>query len=306
MAAVSVVFLGSGPVAAESLRLLQQSFAVEAIITKSTTERMLKEAAPKDTPVLIANTKKELDAVVAAERFSSSTGVVIDYGVIISREVINSFAKGIINSHFSLLPEWRGADPITFSILSGQSETGVSLMLINEALDEGDLLAQAPFTLESSTTTPQLTQDLIELSDQMLRTILPDYIAGDIEPADQLSATIAHSKVPTYSRKLTKADGVLDFTKSAEQLEREIRAFTEWPKSRTTIANKDVVIMSAKVVDLQMGELGKIARLDKRLLIQTASGCLEIVSLKPAGKKEMTAAAFLAGYGHVLPKIINP
>jgi len=305
MTAASVVFLGSGPVAAESLRLLQRSFTVEAVITKSTTEQMLKDAAPEGAPVLIANTKKELDSIIAAEHFSSPVGVVIDYGVIISREVIDSFAKGIINSHFSLLPEWRGADPITFSILSGQRETGVSLMLINEALDEGDLLAQAPFVLERSITTPQLTQDLIELSDQMLHSIVPDYLAGRIEPANQLSATIASSSVPTYSRKLTKADGVLDFTKPATQLEREVRAFAEWPKSRTTIADRDVVIMSTKVVDLQIGDPGEVVMLDKRLLIQTASACLEIVSLKPAGKKEMTAAAFLAGYGHAVPKITN-
>jgi methionyl-tRNA formyltransferase len=300
---LSAVFLGSGPVAAESLRLLQKHVLIEAVITKASTEDMLRSAAPQDTPVLIANNKRELDAVNGEHQFTSPVGIVIDYGVIISPMVINSFPKGIINSHFSLLPELRGADPITFAILSGAARTGVSLMLIDEGLDTGDLLAQSPYELTSDITTPELTEHLIELSDHMLREILPQYLAGDIVPVDQLSASIVDDKAPTYSRKLTKDDGLLDPNKSAVQLEREIRAFAEWPKTRMQIGNKDVVITSSRVSDLQIGGLGYIAQKDKRLLIQTVDGTLDILTLKPASKKEMTAEGFLAGYGHLVPKL---
>lgn len=299
----SVVFLGSGPVAAKSLRLLQNHTRIEAVITKASTEDMLRSAAPEDTPVLIANNKRELDTLIGEQQFTSPVGIVIDYGVIISPAAINSFPKGIINSHFSLLPELRGADPISFAVLSGAARTGVSLMLIDEGLDTGDLLAQSPYELTNDITTPELTEQLIELSDHMLREILPKYIAGDITPADQIHASIADSKVATHSRKLTKDDGILDTDKSASQLEREVRAFIEWPKTRTKIGDKDVVITSAIVSNIQIGEIGSIAQKDKHLLIQTADGTLDVLTLKPAGKKEMTAEGFLAGYGHLVPKL---
>lgn len=299
----SVVFLGSGPVAAQSLRLLQKHTVIEAVITKSSTELMLRAAAPVNTPILIANNKRELDALVSEQQFSSPVGIVIDYGVIISPAVIDSFPKGIINSHFSLLPELRGADPITFAILSGAPRTGVSLMLIDEGLDTGDLLAQSPYELTDDVTTPELTEQLIELSDHMLQEILPQYLSGKVVPVDQLGASIAESKIPTHSRKLTKDDGLLDPNKSAVQLEREVRAYAEWPKTRTKIGDKDVVITSAIISNLQIGKPGYIAQNDKHLLIQAADGTLDVLTLKPAGKKEMTAEGFLAGYGHLVPKV---
>lgn len=298
----SVVFLGSGPVAAQSLRLLQDHAHIEAVITKASTEEMLRGASPADTPVLTANNKHELNALIAEQQFVSPVGIVIDYGVIISPQTINSFPKGIINSHFSLLPELRGADPISFAILSGATRTGVSLMLIDEGLDTGDLLAQCPYELTNDITTPDLTEQLIELSDRMLREILPKYLNDDIVSVDQIQATIADSKTPTHSRKLTKDDGVLDTSKSAVQLQREVRAFIEWPKTRIKIGNKDVVITSTIVSDLQIGKPGDIVQSNKHLLVQTAEGTLDVLTLKPAGKKEMTAASFLAGYSHLVPK----
>lgn len=303
MSPFSVVFLGSGPVAAESLRLLRQHTAVEAVITKSSTEAMLRAAAPDEVPVYTANNRRELDALLAEHTFTSPVGVVIDYGVIISKQSIDRFPMGILNSHFSLLPEWRGADPITFSILSGQPETGVSLMLIDEGLDTGNLLAQAIHKLTDDVMAPDLTHDLIELSDKMIQEILPIYISGDIQPVDQVSASIAPTKIPTHSRKLTKLDGILDPNKPASELSREVRAFIEWPRTRTTIADKDVVITSTYVADLQFGKTGDVAQRDKHLFLQTVDGSLDVLTLKPAGKNEMTAAAFLAGYGQSIPKV---
>jgi methionyl-tRNA formyltransferase len=122
----TILFFGSGPVAAASLRSLADNFSVEAVITKAVPAHH-KGVAPVEElagelglPIIFASTKKELDEVFTERTFTSKVGVVVDYGVIISQEVIDVFPLGIVNSHFSLLPEWRGADPITFSILSGQ------------------------------------------------------------------------------------------------------------------------------------------------------------------------------------------
>ncbi len=291
------VFFGSGPVAMESLLLLADSFKLEAIITKPSTGDDMRHAFP-DVLVLSAGRRAELEELCLAQKFHSKLGIVIDFGVIIDQATIDSFPLGIINSHFSLLPEWRGVDPITFAILSGQKETGVSLMRITRAWDEGPLLAQAPYTIPAYMTGPQLTHSLIEISDAMLKAIVPLYVRGEIEPQDQLAATIGPREV-SYSRKLTKEDGHLDWAKPAAALEREIRAFISWPRSYTMLAKREVIITEARATNLQ-GKPGMPLAQNKHLYVHCGEGALEILSLKPAGKKEMSASAFLAGYGKQL------
>lgn len=308
----TIVFFGSGPVAAESLRLLQESFDIEAVVTKPRAEHH-KGAVPVlelcETLGLKAYTpsnKTELSTLFNGKPFASKIGIVIDYGIIINKDVIDYFPFGIINSHFSRLPELRGADPITFAILSGQKQTGVSLMSINEKMDEGLILAVGLLELADDITTPALTHDLIGLSNGLLKAELPRYLSGETELIEQseVSQVIPDYPVtPTYSRKLTKDDGVLDFTKSAEVLEREIRAFIEWPKSRTTIGGIDVIITAAHVVPGSSGAKEIVIDTDIPLLeLHCSVDRLCIDKLKPAGKKEMTVQEFLNGYSKQLTK----
>lgn len=295
-----IVFFGSGPVAAKSLGLLLKHRAVEAVITKKSTEREMKAVA-KDTPLFFTKNKAELDALIAEKQFSSRLGILIDFGIIVSQKVIDSFELGIINSHFSLLPELRGADPITFSILSGQEQTGVSLMLLVEAMDEGPLLEVGIEKLDGNVTGPGLTNKLINLSDALLQHALPRYFSGEAKGVAQEKMTDLipnYPATPTYSRKLTKSDGVLDFSKSAEQLEREVRAFLDWPKSRTEIAGKDVVVLKATVDMSSTGKPGEVFKTsDRKIGLYAQQGALIIEELKPAGKQAMTSEGFLAGYG---------
>lgn len=300
----TIVFFGSGPVAAKALWLLNQDFEIEAVITKPQPEHH-KDAFPvldviKDLGLqsFTPSNKSELSHLFTTKPVTSRLSIVIDYGIIIPQDVIDYFPLGIVNSHFSLLPQWRGADPISFAILNGDKETGVSLMLITAGLDEGPLLAQTPFAIPTNMTTPELTEVLIDISHQALKTIIPSYLAGEIYPAPQEKASIATTKTPSYSRKLTKEDGIIDWHKPAEQIEREIRAFIEWPKSRTTIAGKDVIITKAHTVpvnhdDLKPGEVETAGGIT--LMVECGTGTLCIDRLKPAGKREMSAREFLAG-----------
>lgn len=307
------VFFGSGPVAAKSLELLQEWCDVEAVVTKPQpphhrgTFPVIAVAQSRNMPLYYATNRRELDEVIAEAGFTSRVAVLVDYGIIVSRAVIDSFPLGIVNSHFSILPEWRGADPISFAILSGQPQTGVSLMLLVQAMDEGPLLSFGTKDIPPDATTPQLTEQLILLSDSLLETVLPSYAASlphpetghPIQPLSQQTAMKLAGRPyePTYSRKLSKEDGVLDFSKPAAQLEREVRAYVDWPKSRTIIAGKDVVVTRAHVepaVDgRQPGQIFSTA--DKKIAIATSDGLLVIDELKPAGKATMTAASFLAG-----------
>lgn len=294
-----IVFFGSGPVAAASLKALAENFVIEAVITKQAPGHhrgpvpVTELARELKLPLYFANKNSELSDLIIKSGFESRLGVIVDYGVIVSHQVIEAFPLGIINSHFSLLPQWRGADPITFTVLSGQPESGVSLMLIVEALDEGPLLSQEKLVVPPDIRTPELTNRLVALSNRMLLRDIPRYLNGNLTAFSQANSPA------TYSRKLTKADGVLDPTgKTAEELEREVRAFIEWPKSRLQVAGKDVIVTKAHVADysqrptptnqLFVTPEGFIAlpTLDKALIIER---------LKPAGKHEMSASEFLRG-----------
>ncbi|MDQ3123678.1 MAG: methionyl-tRNA formyltransferase [bacterium] len=302
MSKPQVVFFGSGPVAAKSLEMLVANFDVIAIVTKPKPEHhhgsfpVIDVADVHSLPVHFVRNKHQLSELIATNPFPAEVAILIDFGIIVGQDAIDYFPKGIINSHFSLLPEWRGADPISFAILSGQRKTGVSLMLLVEAMDEGPLLSQSGLELDINETTISLTEKLILESDRALRVIIPMWLNGETLERPQEEVTIADNKIPSYSRKLNKTDGELDFTKPADVLEREIRAFIEWPKSHTKLAEIDVIITQVSVADYT-GKIGSIKIKDKQLIIPCSEKALVIERLKPAGKADMTAEAFIAGYG---------
>ena len=298
-----VIFFGSGPVAAQALELLTHHCSIEAVITKPKPSHhkadfpVLELAEKLSLPVITAADRHELSQVVSRTQFKSKLAVLIDFGIIVGQDVIDAFPLGIVNSHFSLLPQWRGADPITFSILSGQKETGVSLMLLVEAMDEGPLLAQGVYKIPLDTTTPQLTDGLVRLSDALLEDALPKHISGEIKPVAQEQAVKMMGKPfePTYSRKLTKQDGLIDWQKPAAVIEREIRAYIEWPKSQTALGEVPVAITATTVIKTS-GKPGSLAIDGKQLIVYCGQNALQIRKLKPSGKSEMPIEAFLAGY----------
>ncbi len=294
----TILFFGSGPVAAKSLELLAKDFSIEAVVTKPKPEHhrgdfpVLEVAKKLALKLYTPENKHQLSELFTTQPAKSQIGVVIDYGIIITKDVIDYFPLGIVNSHFSLLPQWRGADPITFSILSGQDKTGVSLMLIDEQLDTGKLIAQRSLPITRDTTTPKLTEELINLSVQMLAEYLPQYIKGELVPRAQ-----PHPDRATYSRKLTKDDGIIDWNKPAEQIEREIRAFKGWPGSRATLAGKDIIVTKAHLIPVnhEASKPGDLEVVDGLLMVECGDGTLCIDRLKPAGKREMSTKEFLAG-----------
>lgn len=307
MSKIEVVFFGTGPVAAESLDLLVSDFDVVAVVTKPRPEHhrgsfpVIDVAIEHGLPLHFVSNKQELSELVARKPFKTDVAILIDFGIIVTKDVIDYFPKGIINSHFSLLPEWRGADPISFALLSGQPKTGVSLMLIDEGMDTGKIIRQKSLPIAPDATNESLTSELIQLSDRLLKADVPAYLAGELPPRSQ-----PHPDRATYSRKLTKEDGRLDWGKPADLLEREIRTFKEWPKSYTNLAGIDVIITSAYAAP-GIGAAsvpGDISQVNDAgiIMIATSNGSLCITKLKPVGKSEMTAKAFLAGYGSRLSK----
>lgn len=296
MKKTSAVFFGTGPVAAACLERLLAHTEIEAIVTKPAKNSrdatpVLDVAAEHDIKTILVTNKQTLDEAIDQYTFKSEYAILIDFGIIVSQSVIDTFKYGIVNSHFSLLPALRGADPITFAILEGHTKTGVSLMLVDKGMDTGKLIAQRTHHLAGTETTPELTNALIALSDELLQEHIPRYLKGLTMPHNQ-----PHPDRATYTRKLTKADGQIDWHKPATTLEREVRAFSGWPGSRTTIAGSTVTIIEASAVS-DTNTPGTISATKKSLSVATAEGSLQIHALKPAGKKEMPIAAFLSGYG---------
>ena len=304
-----IVFFGTGPVSLNCLEGIYDVFEIEAIITKP--DRIAPSGSAHEHPVKLwgqtqgiavhqVADKRALEALSKRQRFQSQVGLVVDFGMIIPEPVIEAFPLGIVNSHFSLLPALRGADPITFAILEGLNETGVSLMKIVAAMDEGDLIAQLPHRLLPDITTPELTAELGDVSNLLLREKLPKYIMNDIKPWEQ----DVNKTKPTYTRRLTKADGLIDWTKPAAQLEREVRAFIGWPGSRTRLLSREVTLTAVRVIDPAELEDTTAAKAKPgtplqvwpdRLVVATGEDTLEILQLKPAGKREMATAEFLRG-----------
>lgn len=168
-------------------------------------------------------------------------------------------------------------------------------MRINAGLDTGDIIGEAHIEIAPNETNQSLTNALIATSSALLTELLPLYVAGSIVAVPQ-----PHTQVTTYSRKLTKTDSLLDTNKPATVLEREIRAFSDWPKSRMKIGDIDVIVTSA-VANNNILKKGVIYKIKDTLVVGCRVGSLEIVELMPIGKKPMSTKSFLNGYGNRIP-----
>lgn len=242
-------------------------------------------------PVLL--TGKQISLAEKLSRHPADLGIVVAFGRIIPTEVINLFPKGILNIHPSLLPTYRGPTPIEQAILDGATVTGVSIMKLIPEMDSGPVYAQAQLKLKGHESKQQMANQLGQMGAQLLIKSLPAILSDSLIPEPQ-----SESKA-SYCHLITKADGRIDWSKPAEQLEREIRAYLGWPGSHTTIAGKDVILTKAYSVPVSHPEFqpGHIEPVPEAgiITVECGGGYLCIEKLKPAGKREMTAAEFLAG-----------
>ncbi len=244
-------------------------------------------AAQNNVPVFKSLENAELLKTV--NELQPDIGILAAYGRIIPTDLIALFPHGIINIHPSLLPKHRGPTPIESVILSGDNQTGVSIMKLTSELDAGPVYAQSTLPLNSRETKQQLADKLLETGRAMLLDLLPRIINGSAVavPQDVSKAS--------YDKPITKADGQLDWHKPAEQLEKEIRAYAGWPKSYASFGGLDVVVTAAHTDESAINE-GLLDTAGNLLKVGTSQGSLVIDRLVPAGKQEMTGAAFIAGY----------
>lgn len=214
--------------------------------------------------------------------------VVVAYGLILPAPVLAMPRLGCINVHGSLLPKWRGAAPIQRSLWAGDSETGVTIMQMDEGLDTGDMLFKLSCPIEATDTSATLYNKLAELGPEGMLNTLEQLAEGIAVPEVQDETLVS------YAEKLSKEEAKLDWSLSAVQLERCIRAFNPWPVSYFTIEDLPVKVWSASVLPHVDKQPGEILQADKQgIQVATADGVLNIEMLQPAGKKAMTAPDLL-------------
>lgn len=215
--------------------------------------------------------------------------VVVAYGLILPKAVLEMPRLGCINVHGSLLPRWRGAAPIQRSLWAGDNETGVTIMQMDVGLDTGDMLYKLACPITADDTSASLYDKLAELGPQGLIETLEQIANGKAKPEVQDESRV------TYAEKLSKEEAQLDWSLSAAQLERCIRAFNPWPMSFFMMDEQPVKVWKASVIDTAANaEPGTILSADKQgIQVATAQGVLNIEELQPAGKKAMKAQDLL-------------
>jgi len=215
--------------------------------------------------------------------------VVVAYGLILPKAVLAMPRLGCINVHGSLLPRWRGAAPIQRSLWAGDAETGVTIMQMDVGLDTGDMLFKLACPITEEDTSATLYDKLAELGPQGLIATLQQLAQGTAQPQVQDEAQV------TYAEKLSKEEARLDWSLSAAQLERCIRAFNPWPMSWFAVDEQPVKVWKASVIPSKPTDKpGTIVEVSKAgIQVATADGILNLESLQPAGKKAMSAQDLL-------------
>ncbi|CAH6662264.1 methionyl-tRNA formyltransferase [Pseudocitrobacter vendiensis] len=209
--------------------------------------------------------------------------VVVAYGLILPKAVLDMPRLGCINVHGSLLPRWRGAAPIQRSLWAGDDQTGVTIMQMDVGLDTGDMLHKLSCPITADDTSGSLYNKLADLGPQGLLHTLAQLAAGTANPEVQDEALV------TYAEKLSKEEARVDWSLSAAQLERCIRAFNPWPMSYIVIDEQPVKIWQASVINTPTSAApGTILEANRQgIQVATGEGILNLLSLQPAGKKAM-------------------
>ena len=258
------------------------------------------EALNRGLPVFQPNSLRPASAQGELAALEPDLIVVAAYGKLLPSPVLQLPRHGCLNLHPSLLPRYRGPSPVATALLDGVAATGVSLMLLDEGMDTGPVLAQREYPLSGAETAESLTADLFRLGADLLLDKLDAWIAGSLTAVPQNEAQA------TITRKLERADGWADWQRPAAELERRRRAFTPWPGLSTNWQGKSLRLLEVAAVEnrtLKAGqptaEPGLVVALDSAegpVGIATAQGILALQRVQLEGRRAASAAEFLNGY----------
>ena len=299
---IRMVFMGSPDFALPSLSGLAaaRTYQVAGVVTQpdraSGRGRGLKSPPVKtlalelNIPIMQPEKLRAPESMDQLRAWDPDLIVVAAFGQILKKDVLDLPRYGCINVHASLLPRWRGAAPINAAILAGDEETGVTIMQMDVGLDTGPMLAKRSIRIKPDDTTGSAVQALSTLGADLLLETLPNYISGNLKGIPQPAEGV------TYAPMLKKEDGLLDFTRSAVELERRVRAMNPWPGAWFEWNGNPLKVLRASVASEEKSLVsGNRFTVEGRPAVMSAAGALILDEVQPAGRKIMSGKSFLAG-----------
>ena len=311
-----IIFIGAGEIGVPTLRMLREwrEHQLVGIVTQpdkpvgrdqKLTPPPIK-AASQQLNVALPRSESELEvfqptrikareAIDEIRILNPDLIVVMAYGQILPREVLEIPKIACLNLHASILPRWRGAAPIQAAIAAGDRETGITVMYMDEGLDTGDILLEKKIEIALTETGGSLHDRLAKIAPESLREAISFLATGDAP------RTAQESRLATYAPKLEREHGRLDWTEPAEVIERKIRAFNPWPGAFMELDKRKLKIFRATIVH-RSGKQGEILAGEKELIVATAKDALLLDEVQLEGKRRMSAADFLRGQSRGGPR----
>lgn len=304
-----LIFFGTADLARPSLAALaaDSAYQVAAVITQPDRPKgrelklqpspVKQEALARGLPVLQPERVKSPDFIGVLSALAPELCVVVAYGQILPRAILDLPRHGCLNVHASLLPKYRGAAPIQWAILQDEAETGVTIMRMDAGLDTGDIVSQESTPIESSDDAQSLHDRLARVGSKLLMTTIPGYVSGQLPPHQQ------PAEGASYARKVTKQDGLLDWNQAARTLFNRVRALTPWPGAYTYAGDQGRSTMLkiwaaelASVAPESSSRPGQILRADKTgIMVRCQDGALRIRTIQREGARRMSVGEFLLG-----------
>ncbi len=296
-----IVFMGTPDYAAVTLqKLIDEKFDIvglfaqpdkpvgrKQILTPPETKIL---AQKYDIPVFQPKTLRDGEAYKILKELNPDAIVVVAYGKILPKDILDLPKYGCINGHASLLPKLRGASPIQWSIVTGETKTGVSTMLMDEGMDTGDILETVVTDIGKEETAEELFDRLAPLSADLMVSTLKKVQEGS------LTATKQDESEATYAPIIKKEMAHLDFNKTADEICNAVRGFYSWPCAFCFINGKRIKVIKAQKSNLKSGKNGVVVASDNKLVISCKDGAVELVTVQPEGAKVMSAGMMLNGH----------
>jgi methionyl-tRNA formyltransferase len=308
MAELRVAFFGSPDFAVPTLEALIDSPYRPTVVVTQPDRRAGRGRALRPPPVKVAaaaagiavlqpDRLREPEATAALAAFQPDLQLIVAYGQILRPDVLALPRFGTLNVHASLLPRWRGAAPVAAAIRAGDHESGVTIMLVDEGEDSGDMLTSRMEPIQDDDDAGSLGDRLSAQGASLLLETIPRWLSGEITPEKQDPGSV------TRARRLTKEDGVIDWTQPAEAIWRQVRALSPWPGATTSLSGTRIRVWRAEVSNAEdtgsSGDRavtpGTVVDCGDSMSVQTGDGILHVRTIQRAGKRAMDAGAFSRG-----------
>ena len=297
---MKIIFMGTPDFAAASLEaLIDSRHEIQAVVTQPDKPKGRKgELTPSSVKVIAKREGikvyqplkvRDEEFVKTLRAYNPDVMVVVAFGQIIPLSILKMPKFGCVNIHGSLLPKYRGAAPIQWAVLDGEKETGITTILMDEGIDTGDILLKKTIKIDADETSGSLFDKLMALGAKTILETLDELEKGSLTPTKQEESPTAYAKM------LTKAMGLIDFTKSAKELDCFVRGMDPWPSAYTLLSGKTLKLWKVRVVE-GGGKAGSVIEIGKEsFTIACGEGAIEVLEVQLEGKKRMSAGDFLKG-----------